>query len=247
MYWNDINYIPTGRSQKAEKLRKVILDSIFNAKNTVAKILWDLHKTCPNKEKITWNRKFEWTIFRIRERKHTKLYELTSSSLGQLTWYLPIIPQYLFLNWKKDISIGLKIIQENEKRESEFVWENITIAISPISVQAYEAANGILGDLSPSILESTIIYKRYFDMITWHINIPDCSDPKITAQVGYLVYLLKNLSNNTRALTGIYIYQNPAILKELIEFLANLKVSNMENLDHSIQYLRELYFAINTK
>jgi hypothetical protein len=79
------------------------------------------------------------------------------------------------------------------------------------------------------------------------MRIPDFLYLESTSQVGYLVNLLVDPQNKTPELIGVYVYQNPTILRELLDFLTNLDVSNPDDLMEARITLSELYWSITPK
>jgi hypothetical protein len=79
------------------------------------------------------------------------------------------------------------------------------------------------------------------------VRTPHFTYTEIVTQVGYAVNLITNTDSNNTELLGIYAYKNSKILQELIEFLTDLSVSNMEDLFQARIYLMEIYFAITPK
>ena len=176
---------------------------------------------------------------------------LTDSNLSQSyenpEWYPPV-PEYTPPEWREFTAQEIRNIQNTKKgaNASNFVRDNITITRAPMTVNEFEKRCDSLIQLNAGILGSTIIHERDIDVITGYIRTPLCTHPDITTQVGYLVSTLINPSKSVE-LTGIYIYQNSTILSELLEFLANLDVSNPDDLIEAQITLRELYWSITSK
>jgi hypothetical protein len=73
------------------------------------------------------------------------------------------------------------------------------------------------------------------------------SYPEITSQVRYIVSTLFDPEKQKFELIGVYVFQNPATLCLLIEFLANLDVYNENEKAEAIMGLRELLWSITEK
>ncbi len=115
-----------------------------------------------------------------------------------------------------------------------------------MTVEEFDKCCDSLIKLSPGILRSTIIDEQDIDMLTGQRTTPGYSDPEIKSLVGYLVSTIVHPDQSVE-LTGIYIYQNFTILGELLAFLANLDVSNTDDLIQAEITLRDLYFSITPK
>ena len=116
-----------------------------------------------------------------------------------------------------------------------------------MTVDDFDGRCDTLIQVSHHILGATIIYERDIEVITGFTKTPHYAYPEITTQVGYLVTTLVDRTDATTELTGIYIYQNSTILRELLDFLANLDVSNIDDLMAAQTTLRELYWSITPK
>lgn len=115
-----------------------------------------------------------------------------------------------------------------------------------MTVEEFSKRYDSLIKLSPGIFRSTVIHERDIDMKTGQKTTLRYSYPEITAQVGYLVNTIVHPDQSVE-LTGIYIYQNSTILGELLVFLANLNVSNTDDLIEAQITLRDLYLSITPK
>ena len=133
------------------------------------------------------------------------------------------------------------------QQPSEFVEQNVAVTRSPVSVDLLDKGLDQLFAIHPAILDNSILDQRNIDVITGHTQTQHFSYPIITEQVGYLVSTLFNEGNKNFELVWVYVFQNPGILHALLEFLANLEVNNMDHLQETIMYLRELYWSINPK
>ncbi len=190
-----------------------------------------------------------WTPdLRWAEMANTIAYDsMLSQSYGNPEWYPPV-PKYTVPKWRNYTWDEIRVIQKMKQiaNTPNFVKDFITITRTPISVEELEAQCEQLTQLDPSILGSTIIHERDIDVNTRFTRTPD-SPWQITAQVGYLVNVLVDPKNHSTELIGIYVHQSPTILRELLEFLAKLDVSNHDDLMEARIALSELYWSITPK
>ncbi len=172
---------------------------------------------------------------------------ILSQSSGNPSWYPPV-PRYTIPLGRKYAQNEIRTIQKARKKADvpNFVRDNVHITRAPLTVKEFEKRYDSLIQVNSGILRSTIIHEKDIDMITGHINTPNCSYPEIKAQVGYLVSTLINPDKSVE-LAGIYVYQNSIILKALLEFLANLDVCNPDDLMEAKIILNELYWSITPK
>lgn len=127
-----------------------------------------------------------------------------------------------------------------------FYHQNVCVSRSPINVASFEARIQMLLHLSPEILWRSVIYQKNINVITGMVRTKSCSYPQIIAQVAYLVSTLFDETTQSFELVWIYVFQNPTILKLLIEFLTNLEVNNPKERDEAIMGLRELLWSITS-
>jgi hypothetical protein len=243
--WN--NFIPTW-SGKRKKLWEVytrewdrdISRGIFLQKrkeNIMRKLRIEEHRIYIENQKRIWAEVID-TI-------------LHDSYLSQSSWnpaYYPPVPQYTIPTGRSYTWDEIRVIQKAKKdARLSFVRDYLTITQSPMPSERFQEGIDFLNWVDPRILGSTIIYQRDIDVITGSMRIPDFLYLESTSQVGYLVNLLVDPQNKTPELIGVYVYQNPTILRELLDFLTNLDVSNPDDLMEARITLSELYWSITPK
>ncbi|MBC7503855.1 hypothetical protein H7169_02705 [Candidatus Gracilibacteria bacterium] len=257
MQGNTMNFIPTGNSQKVAKMQKDLPRLMGNMDHIIARMISKIN-TNPQ-QKLNTNRLRKQVqdaiqglyipdiSFAMEMVNNIYNNPLLLGGVEQPPSYPPVI-EYTVPQGRYYTNGEIRDIQ-NAKRAAkakDFVSNNITITRSPMTVEEYQSGYNSLIGVDFGILKSIIIHEKHIDVITGQINTLNYSYPEITAQIGYLVSTITN-PNKSVELIGIYIYQNPSILRELLEFLANLDVSNPDDLIEARITLNELYFAITPK
>ena len=85
------------------------------------------------------------------------------------------------------------------------------------------------------------------DINVGQVNTPTYSYPEIITCVSSIVGVLTHPSTNIVELTSISVLKTPTPLKNLIEFLENMDVSNNDDRISAIIFLKNLYWSITPK
>ncbi len=186
-------------------------------------------------------RKKRITSYRIEE----IIEEMTGNilhdpNLSQSYWnpsYYPPVPRYT-----------PPVPQDSRStKKNEFLIHNLHVVPTTVGTQEFDEWLCTLADIDPSILGWTWFRGGDVDIITGYYQGKDCLYPQITTQVGYRVSLLLDPRNDTEELTGIYVLKTPRTLNDLLWCLANLEVSNKEDLIEAKIALHNLYFSITSR
>ncbi len=84
-------------------------------------------------------------------------------------------------------------------------------------------------------------YTKTIDINVRQVNTPSCSYPEIITSISSIVGVITHPNTHTVELTSISILKNPTPIKNLIEFLENMDVSNDDDRISAIIFLKNLY------
>ncbi len=228
MQHNPWNYIPTWAGKKFDIIGKdstrLLVDQIREKNNTIIDSEW-------KKERMK-TYIIEQNAIELAENiwNNSSLY----SSSSQPSWYPPV-PEIV----QSPICSQNTNIKNKKEGSADFIRDNISICIAPMSVEEFDMECISLISIDPSILRNTIIHEKDVDIITGNIVSQNFSYPIITRHIGYLVNLLSNWQSVE--LTSIYAYSNKNLLGNLIEFIKDLEVSNTWDLLRARRYIEDAY------
>lgn len=93
----------------------------------------------------------------------------------------------------------------------------------------------VFKDIDPSLWSYRVLHEYDIDIITDYYQTQAFSYPVVVSHVGYLVSMISNPEDKSLHLGTLHVYNKPAIIRLLLEFLKDVQVKNMKDL-HVVQH-----------